>query len=765
MSALRNLGATLLAARRVPDAIPFLQRAAELDETDPGTHKNLGLAFAMTGQSAAAIEHLRTSLQLQPKDASVHNNLGSLLAQRGEWQEALVHFQQATRLAPDEPELPAKLERSGTKMARSAIGRLAMNIRLALLMVATCGTSPLYAQVFRYELEQGTLMGTEVRSNGSGYSGSGYVTDFDSSGGTDAVQLQVDVPAGVYEMWVGYRSPFGEKGYEFQVDGQFGSGMFTESTSFSVDRAGIFELDAGTNTLGIYQGWGYYDVDYLEFRPFVPPALDPVPAQLNNSQANGSTRMLMNYLVHEYGQRTLSGQQHNVWTNPAFPEPAYLQKSGGLSPAIRGSDLVRYSPSRVAFGETNNNETEQAIQWAEQTGGIVTMAWHWNAPADLINQPGMEWWRGFYTNATTFDLPGALANPGSDDYQLLLRDIDAIAVELKKFEDANVPVLWRPLHEAQGGWFWWGAHGPDHFKALWNLMHDRLTNTHGLDNLIWEFTSLAAEGDHLDWYPGDDVVDMVGIDIYTQPGASMSGEWHDLLAHYNGRKMLALSETGTLPNADLMDTFGIEWSYFSPWYDRWQDVPDAELQALLGHEDVITLDELPGLPWGDTYAPTGDFDFNGRFDCGDADLLVAAIAAGDLAFDLTGNGIVDSADLLQWLAWAGEQELGPGQTFLPGDANLDGLVDGQDFIAWNNHKFTMTAAWCAGDFNADGVVDGQDFVIWNNYKFTAASSVPAVPESRFGCGGLAVVCLLLMRWVGARPTRCVTVKSRLQSAP
>ncbi|MEM8679264.1 MAG: glycosyl hydrolase, partial [Planctomycetota bacterium] len=369
-----------------------------------------------------------------------------------------------------------------------------MTIRVTTLLLMAGWGHLAAAQVFRYEAEDGTLFGTEVRSSVAGYSGTGYVTDFDSAGGTDRFELQVDVPAGVYEMWVGYRSPFGEKGYDFRVDTQLGSGMFPASTTFAEDRAGIFELQAGTNTLGIQQGWGYYDVDYLEFRPFEPPPLQPVPAQLNNPLANTNTQMLMNYLVSQYGQRTLAGQQHNVWTNPAFPEPAYLQKSGGLQPAMRGSDLVRYSPSRVAFGEPNHGETEQAIQWAEQTGGIVTMAWHWNAPADLINQPGMEWWRGFYTDATTFDLPGALADPTSSDYQLLLRDIDAIAVELQKFETADVPVIWRPLHEAQGGWFWWGAHGPDNFKALWHLMHERLTDTHGIDNLIWEFTSLAAEG-------------------------------------------------------------------------------------------------------------------------------------------------------------------------------------------------------------------------------------------------------------------------------
>ena len=84
-----------------------------------------------------------------------------------------------------------------------------------------------------------------------------------------------------------------------------------------------------------------------------------------------------------------------------------------------------------------------------------------------------------------------------------------------------------------------------------------------------------------------------------------------------------------------------------------------------------------------------------------------------------------------------------GNPYLPGDANLDGSVDGQDFIEWNANKFTDTHAWCAGNFNADESVDGQDFIIWNANKFTSADGVAAVPEPStawlLALGGLWVV--------------------------
>ncbi len=248
----------------------------------------------------------------------------------------------------------------------------------------------------------------------------------------------------------------------------------------------------------------------------------------------------------------------------------------------------------------------------------------------------------------------ALANPAGSDYQLLLRDIDAIGVQLKKFQDAGVPVIWRPLHEAQGSWFWWGAHGPDTFKQLWRLTYDRLTNHDGIHNLIWEFTSSAAEGNFQAWYPGDDVVDMIGLDIYTDPTSSMSGQWYDVLNEYNGRKMIALSESGTLPNATSMSTFNIDWSYFSMWQDGFlDDFTAQQVQALLNSDRIITLDELPTLPWSNSAFIAGDFNR---------------------------DGTVNAADYIVWRNSNGQTGSG-----LAADGDLNGQIDNADYALWRSH--------------------------------------------------------------------------------
>lgn len=184
----------------------------------------------------------------------------------------------------------------------------------------------------------------------------------------------------------------------------------------------------------------------------------------------------------------------------------------------------------------------------------------------------------------------------------------------------------------------------------------------------------------------------------------------------------------------------------------WDLLNEIAVDVLSGHltftlpplsAQYILLDDGPFLI-------EGDFDLDGDLDGDDADALVMAVAVmtNDPSFDLTGDGLVDQADLEDWLAVAGSINLASGNSYLVGDANLDGFVDGPDFIAWNNNKFTSVAAWTAGDFNADGAVDGQDFVAWNANKFQSAdgSGTAAVPEpSGLTMIGLAIGLLTIRR--------------------
>ncbi len=143
-----------------------------------------------------------------------------------------------------------------------------------------------------------------------------------------------------------------------------------------------------------------------------------------------------------------------------------------------------------------------------------------------------------------------------------------------------------------------------------------------------------------------------------------------------------------------------------------------------------------------------DFNGDGDLDCADIDSLIGEIAGGSnaAAFDLTGDGIVDLSDRDSWLAAAGAANLASGGAYLLGDANLDGNVNGADFLVWNANKFSSNSAWCAGDFDADGNVNGADFLLWNGNKFSSADLVNTVPEPGLLWLYLGLAALLMGRW-------------------
>ncbi len=168
---------------------------------------------------------------------------------------------------------------------------------------------------------------------------------------------------------------------------------------------------------------------------------------------------------------------------------------------------------------------------------------------------------------------------------------------------------------------------------------------------------------------------------------------------------------------------------------------DGDLDLALFDEldNTITFNRNDGV-----HVASGDFDANGQLDLADIDALVMALAEMTYLpqFDLSGDGYLDQNDLTLWLALGGAANLPNGNPFLVGDANLDGVVDGQDFLVWNANKFTNSPQWSTGDFNHDGVVDGQDFLVWNVTKFT--QSAPSVPEPH-GWAMVAIGAVLLVR--------------------
>lgn len=452
----------------------------------------------------------------------------------------------------------------------------------------------------RLEAEAGTLLGVAVATTPPGYSGTGVVTGFDNA--ADNVTLTFAVPAGLYKVAIGYNAPYGNKGFELTLNGVAAAGTLTSNGSaYGQAEAGTFLLPASSSTIVVKNGWGYFNLDYLELTPttVAPPAA--VPATLSDPLATPAARALLAYLRSQQGTKMLAGQHADPQNKLA--DIGYIVGKTGKEPALGSFDLIEYSPSRRQYGADPTGHAEQYLAWAaqDQYRGIVSLMWHWNAPADLINSNTNPWWRGFYTDASTFDIDAALRDSTGVRYGLLLRDIDSIAVQLKKFQRADVPVLWRPLHEAPGAFFWWGAKGPAAYKALWRLLYRRLTRTHQLHNLIWVYST--TQNPPADWYPGDAFVDIAGPDLYLAASANMSGDWQGFQSQVGGRKLVALTETGNLPDPTNVRAFATWWAWFSVWSgDFIRQQPDALLQRVYADADVITRDELPN--WRAAALPT-----------------------------------------------------------------------------------------------------------------------------------------------------------------
>lgn len=463
-------------------------------------------------------------------------------------------------------------------------------MRAIVFLCALCVNS-LSAYVLKgqvIEAETGTRTGTQLSTSLTGFTGTGYVTGFDAD--NDKVSLSIQSTAGIYKIYVRYASPSGDKWNFVHVNGQnLGSVAFPASGSFKETLVGKVWLNDGSNTIDIVKDWGYFDLDNIRLEASAPFQFNQVVSSLVTPSSSRRTDSLYQFLKKTYGKVILSGQYGGE------TEFKKINDISGKTPVIRGFDMMDYSPSRAERGAVST-EVEKAIAWDKQKG-ITTFCWHWNAPKDLIDQPGKEWWRGFYTDATTFDVTKAMSNPGGEEYNLIIRDIDAIAVQLKRLKDANIPVLWRPLHEAEGKWFWWGAKGAEPCKWLWKLVYNRLVTEHQLNNLIWVWTS-TGNPDAIQWYPGDEYVDIIGADIYLPAGNYSSSFilFDNMATIYSGKKIITMSENGSIPDPQTLFSESAAWSFFATWSGDFITDGKANstthINTVFNHEYVITLDEI-----------------------------------------------------------------------------------------------------------------------------------------------------------------------------
>lgn len=313
-----------------------------------------------------------------------------------------------------------------------------------------------------------------------------------------------------------------------------------------------------------------------------------------NPRATDEVKAVLRYINELSGNGIMTGQHTQTTVQK---ELRYIEEVTGKLPALCGFELLAYSPNInyddaseacLIEVEENKNTLDNAWDWALNKRGLVTFTWHWFSPFGSRD-------KGFYAEHTTFDASLAIVE-GTEEHKALIADMDHMAELLKPFRDQRVPILWRPFHESEGRWFWWGAKGPEVAKRLYRIMYERYTKVHDLNHLIWVWNSPLPEG-----YVGDDVCDIISCDLYPpkHTHTDLQKEYTALRTITNAPKPAALGEIGVLPSIPMLSETRIPWVWYMTWSnefgasDQWTS--KEELKRAYNHPYAVTLDKLPQL--------------------------------------------------------------------------------------------------------------------------------------------------------------------------
>ncbi|MGN0280918.1 MAG: glycosyl hydrolase [Prevotella sp.] len=351
----------------------------------------------------------------------------------------------------------------------------------------------------------------------------------------------------------------------------------------TADRQSTITVKAGSHTqdITVTQRGGNFVFDIAK-APVMPNATE-------------QTVNAYNFLCDNFGQRVVTGVvSDGVMT---IGNAEFIHGITGKYPVIHCFDFMQHiwsAPLNPTNWAADYTDMSVPIQWWKD-GGLVSFHWHWSVPkSEAVKDNFSEY--AFYSSDIENFNAGHASVEGTWENEIVKRDLDVIGGYLMDLQEHGVPVLWRPLHEADGAWFWWGNSGAENFKKLWQYMFNYFADM-GLRNLIWVWT-----GEDADWYPGDNYVDVIGIDSYEDDMEKYHTSNPDkmkLLQQITSHKLFAITECGAIPSVESMMENGDIWSWATPWTgdatcDGIQNSADF-YRSQYDSEYVITRDEMPNL--------------------------------------------------------------------------------------------------------------------------------------------------------------------------
>ena len=522
----------------------------------------------------------------------------------------------------------------------------------AMTFAAAIAATSAYAAPTTYEAED--LTGATVVEDAD-YSSGKYAKPADASGVTFTVKVE---ETAVYDITTKVLI----KQYDWitskiTVNGVDVGSMLTTprncDSSYVVSASA--KMKTGENTITV--GNQAIGVDYITVERHPDPEfkINATPVTPNASE---SARKVYSFLRENFGKKTISGMMisdqnfnYNYGDMKIIPpggctpadsckytdeqvswkgqtDIAEFYKRSGHYPAIGGFDMLfaagGHHEEGWFKGYTENNILMTEELW--ELGGIPTYTWHWKVGEDTVfytqgtpagfNNPGCtEGVMGTSGTNTCFNYIKAFKgdkcaeiNETSQEYKDIVADVDIVSGYFKQLQDKGIAVVWRPLHEASGGWFWWGVGSAECYVQLYRLVFKRMVETNKLNNLIWvwnintdpafgyDYSALNAA-----WYPGDEYVDIVAVDIYDplNDHNSAANYYNKIVSDVGTSKMIALSENGAIPDIDSIAEDKAYWSYWMTWSQTWsgnflEKTPTEMWKRNLDDERIIALDNMPG---------------------------------------------------------------------------------------------------------------------------------------------------------------------------
>ena len=503
-----------------------------------------------------------------------------------------------------------------------------MTKHLALcLWLLACGLSPVCAQGgTKLEAEAANYSNCQL-VQGNNYSG-GKALELKEGNARIAFNFQA-AEQGKYTVSVGCDGLYGDKVANLAVNGS--NGTFVVK-GFGETTVGTYFMNKGTNSIVITPSWTWFRIDYIRVEKAGSELAFNIAKSPVDAAAADCTRKMYSFLYENFGRKTISGIMTGDMSSAngnvtQHDDVKAVYQMSGKYPALVGFDFMNGTGTSDRWAKEYTAAALALAKDLYRRGGLPNFTWHWR-------DPSRKTWE-FYSDKCSMKISDALNadgtwNTSSTLYKNIIKDIDEVADYLLDLQSEGVACIFRPLHEASGGWFWWGREGAAPFIKLYRLLFDEMVRVKGVHNVIWVWN--AGEND-TDWNPGDDYYDIVSADIYNADFdySSCYVAFDRLKALTGGKKIIALSENGPIPDIELEIKEEAVWSWWMPWYQTWNGnfvskTSREEWTKCMNHERVITLDDL-SAGW-DAYSGI--------------QMPVAGAAPGEPIYDLQGRRLIEA---------------------------------------------------------------------------------------------------------------------------